>query len=110
MLTESSSVKKYPLTSYQRDIFIEQLIHEEKALYTVGGILWIYGDINYDLFRKSINQIIKNHDTLRIRLRDEQGEPRQFFAEIESISHGFKIMLSLIKIPVMSSKIDLIFI
>jgi hypothetical protein len=76
--------KLYPLTSPQREIWYDQLLHEGVPLYNIGGYVKIPGAINPDLFEQAVNLLLKKHDTLRTMLSevtDEDGIPMQTYAE-----------------------------
>ncbi len=70
----------YPLTSSQREIWFEQQLHPELALYNVGGYINLPGTIDPALFQQAVNLLIRKHDNLRIQLlaeTDEDGVPYQ---------------------------------
>ncbi|NSB66306.1 non-ribosomal peptide synthetase [Clostridium saccharobutylicum] len=64
----------YPLTSYQRDIWIQQCLYPNRQLYNIGANFVIEGSIDYDIFQKAINILIKGNDALRINIikKDDQ--------------------------------------
>ncbi|NJO18311.1 MAG: hypothetical protein HC877_22035 [Thioploca sp.] len=90
MLTSTPwSQTHYPLTSPQREIWFDQLLHEGIPLYNIGGFVKISGPINPILFEQAINLLIQKHDALRtilIEKVDEDGLPLQTFVETLPIS------------------------
>ncbi len=90
MLTSTPrSQTHYPLTSPQREIWFDQLLHEGIPLYNIGGFVKIPGLIDPILFEQAINLLIQKHDALRtilIEKVDEGGLPLQTFVETLPIS------------------------
>ncbi len=75
---------RYPLTSSQREIWFDQMLHEEIPLYNIGGYVHIPGRIEPQQFKQAVNLLVQKHDTLRTLLineRDEDGIPLQTYAE-----------------------------
>jgi amino acid adenylation domain-containing protein len=64
-MTKQKQSKLYPLTSPQREIWFDQLLHPDMPLYNVGGYVQINGVIDPALFEKAINLLIQRHDALR---------------------------------------------
>ncbi len=74
----------YPLTSPQREIWFDQVLHEGIPLYNVGGYIKIPGVIDPVLFEHAVNVLVQKHDNLRTVLtevHDEDGVPMQTYAE-----------------------------
>jgi amino acid adenylation domain-containing protein/non-ribosomal peptide synthase protein (TIGR01720 family) len=74
----------HSLTSPQREIWLNQILHEGVPLYNVGGYVKIFGAIDPVLFEQSVNLLIQKHDSLRTVLtevQDEDGIPTQTYAE-----------------------------
>jgi amino acid adenylation domain-containing protein len=74
----------YPLTSPQREIWFDQILHEGTPLYNIGGYVKIPGAINPVLFEQAVNLLVQKHDTLRTMLTevtDEDGVPMQTYVE-----------------------------
>jgi len=86
---------RYPLTSSQREIWFDQLLHQEIPLYNIGGRVHLPGQIDELLFKQAVKLLVQKHDTLRTLLlneRDEDGLPLQTYAEsldIEVPVHDF---------------------
>ncbi len=79
----------YPLTSSQREIWFDQMLHAEVPLYNIGGYVKIPGQIDPLLFEQAINLLVQKHDALRTVLtetKDEDGLPLQSFSEDLSVS------------------------
>ncbi|MCP4416633.1 MAG: AMP-binding protein, partial [Chloroflexi bacterium] len=74
----------YPLTSPQREIWFDQVLHEGIPLYNIGGYVKIPGAIDTVVFEQAVNVLVQKHDTLRTMLTeaaDEDGVPMQTYAE-----------------------------
>ncbi|MEN8218112.1 MAG: amino acid adenylation domain-containing protein, partial [Pseudomonadota bacterium] len=74
----------YPLTSPQREIWFDQILHEDIPLYNIGGYVKIPGIIDTVLFEQAVNLLVQKHDTLRTVLtevQDEDGIPMQTYVE-----------------------------
>jgi amino acid adenylation domain-containing protein len=69
------------LSSTQREIWFNQILHPKLPLYNLGGYLRIDGAIEPAIFEKALNQVIKDNDALRIRIQDEKSLPTQTFVE-----------------------------
>jgi len=83
-----AAARLYPLTSPQREIWFDQLLHDGIPLYNVGGYVKLPGAIDPVLFEQAANLLVQKHDTLRTLLvqeRDEDGIPLQTLADTLSI-------------------------
>ncbi len=68
----------YPLTSSQRDIWFDQILHPDIPLYNIGGYVKLEGQFQPILFEQALNQLVQKHDALRLVLtEDETGVPMQ---------------------------------
>ena len=47
----------------------------------IAGTLKLRGNIDYPLLQKAISIYVENNDTLRLRFREVDGEPRQYWSE-----------------------------
>ncbi|MGB8452383.1 MAG: amino acid adenylation domain-containing protein [Anaerocolumna sp.] len=74
MDTNNARVAEYALSSYQKDIWLEQCMYPGKPIYNLGGYIEIKGNIDIDIFRESIQLLIRQNDILRTRLIDRAGE------------------------------------
>ena len=77
-------ITEYPLTSYQRDIWIQQSLYPLRPFYNIGCYSEIKGKIDYTTFSKALNTVIKENDAMRIIIVERDGEPYQkFLPELE---------------------------
>ncbi len=63
------SLNQYPLSSTQKEIWLDQLLSPNIPLYNIGGYLHISGAIDIKVFEQSLNQLIQENDALRIKLQ-----------------------------------------
>jgi len=75
--TKKINKSKCPLTSYQRDIWLDQKFSPDKPIYNIGGYWDIKGRVNYKTLEKSINMVINNNDGLRVVINEYNGIPYQ---------------------------------
>ncbi len=78
------AVELHPLTSSQREIWFDQLLHAGIPLYNIGGYVDIPGPIDPALFEQAANLLAQKHDALRTLLAQEcdgDGLPLQVYAE-----------------------------
>ncbi len=63
------SLTQYPLSSTQKEIWLDQSLSPNIPLYNIGGYLHISGAIDIQLCEQSLNQLIQENDALRIKLQ-----------------------------------------
>ncbi len=88
-MTKTPSQRLHPLSSPQREIWFDQILHQEIPLYNIGGYVSIPGAINPVLFEQAVNFLVQKHDTLRTVLTDtvdEDGVPMQAYVEHYDVS------------------------
>ena len=81
--------QQYPLSSNQREVWFDQLLHPNVPLYNIGGYVRIQGAIEPTIFEKALNQIIHENDALRIIIRKGNNLPFQVFAQQVHIERDF---------------------
>jgi len=78
-----NATPRYPLTSSQREIWFEQMLHDDLPLYNIGGYVHLPGPMDAGLFEQAANLLAEKHDTLctlLVKERDEDGIPLQTYA------------------------------
>ncbi|MBU3093335.1 amino acid adenylation domain-containing protein [Clostridium sp. CF011] len=70
-------IQIYPLSLYQKDVWVEQCLYKDKPIYNIGGYANINGPIEYQMFQKSVQKLIEDNDSLRIRIFENDGQPSQ---------------------------------
>lgn len=58
----------------QKLIWIDQAIHAGSAKYNIGGYAFLEGQLRYDLFNKTLNDIIQSQEVYRTVFKEEQYE------------------------------------
>ncbi|MGN7964290.1 condensation domain-containing protein, partial [Brucella sp. 22210] len=74
----------FPLALSQREIWLDQVIHEGQPLYNLGSYLHIPCKVDLQRYRQAVDLLARKHDCLRIVLteeNDEDGFPLQTFRE-----------------------------
>ncbi|MGX1174669.1 amino acid adenylation domain-containing protein [Pseudomonas sp. R151218B TE3479] len=72
----------YPLTTAQRDIWLDQMTKGDSPLYNIGGYLHIQGAIDPERFQRAVDLLIEKYDALRTVLHyGADGVPMQTMAE-----------------------------
>lgn len=90
----------FPLSSAQREIWFDQMLHPDMPLYNVGGYLHIPGVINVELFAQAVQLLVQKHDALRtvlLEASDEDGLPLQTFVPLLAVDVGFRDFASVRK-------------
>ena len=73
---------RYPLTSPQREIWFDQMLHPSLPLYNVGGYMQIDGAVDPKLFEQAVNLLVQRHDALRtVLVLSPEEMPMQTFLE-----------------------------
>ncbi|MFM8277089.1 MAG: amino acid adenylation domain-containing protein, partial [Cyanobium sp.] len=74
----------HPLSTPQREIWFDQMLHDGVPLYNIGGYVDLPWRIEPVLFEQAVNLLVRRHDSLRLQLtaeRDEDGLPLQTFVD-----------------------------
>ncbi len=88
-MISNQPLKHYPLSSPQREIWFDQMLHHSVPLYNIGGYVRIEGPIDPAIFENAFNHVIAENDALRIILHEGESLPTQTFAENVSIKLDF---------------------
>lgn len=73
--------EKFPLTSIQRDVWVDQASYPDVPFYNIGGYLRIDGKIDPPIFEKAVRKLVRENDALRIVLHKGDPLPMQEFRE-----------------------------
>ncbi|MFS0838709.1 condensation domain-containing protein [Paenibacillus sp. 1P03SA] len=71
----------YPLTHPQKRIWYVENIYPGTSIHNIGGLIKIYGPVDFSLLEEAINQFIRLNDAVRIRLVEQDGAVQQTVAE-----------------------------
>lgn len=75
----NTSQTGYPLSSVQRDVWLDQMAHPNVPFYNIGGYLRIDGHVDPVVFEKALRRVIKKNDAFRIVLHNGNPLPVQEF-------------------------------
>jgi amino acid adenylation domain-containing protein len=70
-----------PLSYAQQRLWLLNQIDSASCAYNMTGALRIRGNLNVEALRKSINEIIRRHESLRTIFSSTNGQPTQVIAE-----------------------------
>ncbi|NVO09465.1 MAG: amino acid adenylation domain-containing protein [Bacteroidales bacterium] len=79
MRSKKDLLAKYPLTSYQHDIWLKHTLNPNNPLCNIGGTIEISGSLDYQRLNGAINRAISSNDALRIQIEERDGKPIQAF-------------------------------
>jgi amino acid adenylation domain-containing protein len=65
----------YTLGLCQQDVYYEQLLYPELAIYNIGGKVQIKGQVDPIVFRKAVQRLVAQHDSLRSVISVVDGTP-----------------------------------
>lgn len=72
----------YGLTNPQKAIWLTEQVYQRIPISNVCGIMRINEVISFDLLEKSLNNVIKNHEGIRLRIKlSDEGVPIQYIKE-----------------------------
>jgi len=81
------TIKHYPLSLPQREIWFDQMLHPSVPLYNIGGYIQVDGAVDPKLFEQAINLLVQRHDALRTVLVPGTSDlPMQTFLEVLKIT------------------------
>ncbi|MFH1490122.1 MAG: amino acid adenylation domain-containing protein [Pseudomonadota bacterium] len=80
----------HPLSSVQREIWLNQVIHPDVPIYNTGGYLRIRGPIDPEKFENAVRQVILQNDALRTILHEREPFPEQEFPESIDFTLNFQ--------------------
>lgn len=73
----------YQLSHPQKRIWYTEKINTNSPLNNIGGVVWIYQEINVKVMQKVINTLIEKNDGLRLRIGEKEMEPVQYVQEYQ---------------------------
>jgi len=71
----------YPLTHPQKGIWYIEKLYPNTSIGNIAGTFKIRGDIDYFHLEKAINMVLEQNDSLRFRIIEIDGEPKQYISE-----------------------------
>ncbi|MDP4179537.1 MAG: condensation domain-containing protein, partial [Bacillota bacterium] len=90
-LLRSTCNKEYlPLSFSQERLWFLNSLNGESAQYNLYSALRLRGSLNHEALKKSLNEVVNRHDTLKMSFTEIDGQPLQI------INHGLYIDLPII--------------
>ncbi|MGV2805532.1 hypothetical protein GNF85_18245, partial [Clostridium perfringens] len=71
----------YPLTHPQKRIWYVENIYSGTSIHNIGGLIKIYGPVDFSLLEEAINHFIRLNDAVRMRLVEQDGSVQQTVME-----------------------------
>ena len=76
-----NDIDYYPLTHPQKAVWFTEKLHPGTSIGSIAATLRMKATIDFSVLEKSINLFIKNNDSMRLRVIELDGEPKQYFSE-----------------------------
>lgn len=92
MRSRPDELAVFPLTSPQREIWFDQMLHGDAPSYNLGACVRIAGRVDPSRFERAINLLVQKHDCLRTQLIEGAGEdglPAQVFPRALAVEVPF---------------------
>ena len=79
------SEKYYELTAPQKAIWLTEQYYQKTNVNNICGTFYSTEKLDFDLLKKSLIIFLKNNDSFKIKLKEIDGQIKQYFDEIKSI-------------------------
>ena len=74
----------YLLTNPQKSIWLTEKVYSQTSINNISGYTYIDEDVEFDVLKKAINEVIKLNDSMRIKIKEDQDSCVQYFSEYTS--------------------------
>ena len=71
----------YLLTNPQKSIWLTEKVYSGTPINNISGYTYIDEDVEFDVLKKAINEVIKLNDSMRIKVEENQNSCVQYFSE-----------------------------
>lgn len=78
---EVEPIKYYSLTHPQKAIWYTEKLYPNTGIGNIAATIRLKGEINYLLLEKAVNLFIEKNDALRLRIIEQDGQPKQCVSE-----------------------------
>ncbi|PHM60988.1 non-ribosomal peptide synthetase [Xenorhabdus ishibashii] len=86
MSCNSSNNIKFPLSSPQQVIWLDQCFRPHSTCYNLGSVILVEGKLDETLLVRAVETVVYRHDALRLRLVKTQEAPLQELTDISPVS------------------------
>ncbi|WP_310463066.1 non-ribosomal peptide synthetase [Sphaerotilus sp.] len=90
----TTASQAFPLTSPQREIWFDQMLHSHVPLYNIGGYFEINRAVDARLFAQAVQRLVAGHDALRTVLRAVPGSelPEQTYPGAPAVDVSLPVL------------------
>lgn len=81
----SNEVFVFPCSFAQRRLWFLHQLDPSSAAYNITAPLHISGSLNVEILRRSLNEVVQRHESLRTTFRSVHGEPVQVVARSQTV-------------------------
>ena len=74
----------YLLTNPQKSIWLTEKVYSQTSINNISGYTYIDEDVEFDVLKKAINEVIKLNDSMRIKIKEDNDSCVQYFSEYTS--------------------------
>ena len=71
----------YLLTNPQKSIWLTEKVYSGTSINNISGYTYIDEDVEFDVLKKAINEVIKSNDAMRINIEEDKDSCTQYFVE-----------------------------
>lgn len=79
MKGEQKTGEYFSLSHPQYRIWYTEQSSGECSINNIGGLIFLNGNIEYQILRETLKRILLNNDALNLRFTEQDGEPKQYF-------------------------------
>ena len=74
----------YLLTNPQKSIWLTEKVYSGTSINNISGYTYIDEDVEFNVLKKAINEVIKLNDSMRIKIKEDKDSCVQYFSEYTS--------------------------
>lgn len=83
---------------HKKEILQIEQYYENTSISNIAGVVHMKNDVSYDEINEAFNEIVKQHDTLRIRITKEDGVYKQYVVDYEHEDFEFVDFIKIKKV------------
>ena len=76
----------YNLTNPQKSIWVTEKFYQGTAINTISGYIHITTQVNFDVLKDAIHEIIKTNDAMRLKVKEKDSACVQYVDEYKSFN------------------------